>query len=681
MGGVHLADDTECTKCGANAGIYAGEAGGKACDKCRPGTYQNNSGASFCNNCSSGTFSQLGASVCSFCNRGRHSNSSAADCENCPLGRFAVSRGSSSCETCPATQTTLTVSSFDFSDCRCGANFFWPNGKISSQQKCKRCPPSMTCEFGAKEKNIADGVSGPRPRVNQGFYSEWSAPLEVFECFSNAGACMGDLPGACSQGRSGLVCQFCPEQFFRSGDGCSSCDGRYPLLVCLLFSALTCVAIMHKVANDPLVTDLLCGQVLGFSLSVLLTFMQLMGVLGTMGIRFLEGSGFEGYSDVFMFQSSDYSLECISQKEIWQYFVQVCLFPGIVVLFLMVFGLSRWWPSKRMDTNRSINSLALINQTVLISLANLSLSAFQCFEHPNGERTLFAYSAVSCAGDVYVKFALLSITMLLTSLAPFNVMFVYAIIVVYQSRHEHRVVAIFLSRFKLCFVKWRPDRWFWGYVFVMRQQLLACSLTLFGGAPFARIFWSLWILVCYSMLLCLSTPWRVVELNVFECVVTLFIVLLVVCSSAFVKISSAGDYEILNTVLIFCCVSMAALYVVRLLVKMYFAGGWRSDFVPFPTPVDLETMDKCLFTVCNRIVDLPDDTRKTFLKVLTASERDVFLQYFRIVQNSSLNSLDLCVGVGPRFFVPRKDFTTQDQLNRFKSDWQNVKGKHRESYI
>merc|ERR1712032_1781485 len=81
--------------------------------------------------------------------------------------------------------------------------------------------------------------------------------------------------------------------------------------------------------------------------------------------------------------------------------------------------------------------------------------------------------------------------------------------------HDADASVRMLVKFKLFFQKWRADRWYWGYIFTLRQIIFSCTLLVADDAT-TQFFFVVVILVGYNTLLALLVPWRLFELNVFE---------------------------------------------------------------------------------------------------------------------------------------------------------------------
>merc|ERR1712032_1249232 len=190
--------------------------------------------------------------------------------------------------------------------------------------------------------------------------------------------------------------------------------------------------------------------------------------------------------------------ECIFSADVGQYLLQALFFPVICLVVLFIFLSSKVSPRLRMDGEKVVNTVLTMNQAFLITFANLSLLAFQCFDHFDGASTLTQYPQQFCYENDHGYFIILSIFMVLTAILPFNVFFVFAVFRVYAFRTNISGSMREVVKFKLFFQKWRAERWYWGYVFTWRQMLFACVFAMSSDA-FVQLFMVLVVLNVYNM--------------------------------------------------------------------------------------------------------------------------------------------------------------------------------------
>merc|ERR1712050_742415 len=104
-----------------------------------------------------------------------------------------------------------------------------------------------------------------------------------------------------------------------------------------------------------------------------------------------------------------------------------------------------------------------------MGFSNLALTPFQCFEHPNGKKSIYSFPNVLCYEDDHGRFIAMACFMCCTVMLPFNVIFLMAIYRLQSAKRDAAKSIVLLKQFKLFFARWRPDRAFWGYIFTLRQ--------------------------------------------------------------------------------------------------------------------------------------------------------------------------------------------------------------------
>ncbi|CAK9077551.1 LEAF RUST 10 DISEASE-RESISTANCE LOCUS RECEPTOR-LIKE PROTEIN KINASE-like 1.4 (Probable receptor-like serine/threonine-protein kinase LRK10L-1.4), partial [Durusdinium trenchii] len=147
------------------------------CAECEPGESQAQSFSTSCEKCPKGTMSHAWGSIM---------------CEPCGQGFYQDSVGHSMCKACPAGRTTKLLGATGLKGCVCQA------GSIEEEGQCVPCGTGIACPLGSTLEDLkSNNDSDPNlPRVEPGFVSHWSSPLQTFRC--RGSACPGGAPGSCS---------------------------------------------------------------------------------------------------------------------------------------------------------------------------------------------------------------------------------------------------------------------------------------------------------------------------------------------------------------------------------------------------------------------------------------------------------------------------------------------------
>jgi len=345
-----------------------------------------------------------------------------------------------------------------------------------------------------------------------------------------------------------------------------------------------------------------------------------------------------------------------------QYLLVALLLPAVALLHFIFVVLSKVWTGSGMDPGNATNSVLAINQGVLISFANLIFVAFDCYTHPNGQQTLSFFPAVSCHDADYKYFMAVAVFMIFTVLLPFNAFFVYAILAMLKYRRDQQASMRLLGRCKIFFKRWRPERWFWGYVFVLRQVFISLVHLFAPNDGFVQSIFMVSILVVYCVATTHFQPWKLWEMNIFETVVTLLIVLALMFG---VTRPKKIPTHVSERVLIIMFITMG-LYCLRIGVGIYLAKGLKGDFAPLPKPIDKKKMDVCLEAFCNSVLSSDDDARKIILESFTEADCIAFENFFESVQYAGLNSFDFGIDAGYRPYFPSDYLATEDNFENVK---------------
>merc|ERR1712032_1265430 len=323
-----------------------------------------------------------------------------------------------------------------------------------------------------------------------------------------------------------------------------------------------------------------------------------------------------------------------------------------------------------------------INRALLIAMANLSFSAFQCFEHPNGTSTLFQFPSVLCEGDYYGGFVAVSVFMVCTHLLPYNVLFVWAIFSVHRSRFNFVATQHRLKQFKLFFQNWRASCWWWGYWFTLRQQLFSLSLVLAGQDMYVLTMWLTTILVLHVVGLAAFTPWLCYEINMVE--IFSSVVVVGILSASIVNAEPAEDFNalhgtcfvlLLSLFLLFFCFSVHV--IVEFATKKFQP---KSAFVSYPKPMNVDQLDTYLSEF--RFPSFDKTVRIQIIQNLSESGRHACDEFVRCMSIAGLHEMFRThITIKDRICIPGASLADTTSYENFQNIMGNTKNCQQESYI
>merc|ERR1712222_228064 len=344
------------------------------------------------------------------------------------------------------------------------------------------------------------------------------------------------------------------------------------------------------------------GNVATCVFSTVFTSLQLFGLFSSVDMDLSGGdssvSGFVDGLDIFMFSPSAFRLECVFTADVGQYILQAMFFPVVCFVVLCFFCISKISPRLRVEGEKLMNTVLTVNQAFLISFANLSLLAFQCFEHFEGVSTLYQYPQIFCHETEHLHFVALSAWMVLTAILPFNVFFLFAVFRVYAFRTNVSISMSEVVKFKLFFQKWRAERWYWGYVFTWRQMLFACVFSI-SSDPFTQLFMVIVVLNVYNVLLAALCPWRLFELNCLEFALNILLVFLVMSQFPELDLhSNASNFRNVSFVLLMIYFCILCVCCLRVCLAFASAGSPNKKFNYYPKSIGNEALQVCFENFC-----------------------------------------------------------------------------------
>jgi len=262
---------------------------------------------------------------------------------------------------------------------------------------------------------------------------------------------------------------------------------------------------------------------------------------------------------------------------------------------------------------------------------------------------------------------------------PFNAMFVFAVCIAYLRRKDFDGSILLLVRFKLFFQRWRPDRWYWGWFFCLRQMLFACMLFV-GNDAAEQITFAVSVLSIYNVGLALLFPWRMFEINVIEFVMTILLVFVLVYMFGVVpRAANENKFRNAVTTLVWLIMCVGVCYVGRVCWGAALVGGRPNQiFVGWPKRLDHRKMSKTLEVLC--MTGLDAATTENLIGNCTDFELKNMEKFCNAMQTVSCQAFDFDVDVGLRMYVPSEYLHSKQNRADMAAAIQG-KRKHNESYI
>jgi len=383
------------------------------------------------------------------------------------------------------------------------------------------------------------------------------------------------------------------------------------------------------------------------------TFWQIFGVLGTSSLEWPESS--DGMFSAFELASVDPStlnLECLCGSEpLGSYALQILALHAVFMFYFICFCASRMLPSnKHWKIPYVVNTSLVVVQTVLISVTNFSVAPLQCFEHPNGERSMMMYPSIVCFESDYGSFLCLGCVGLVTLIVPFNVGCVVGVVQLYVHRGNVLRSQQVMYTFKLFFARWRAECWWWGVCFSLRQQLLALSLIFVADDGPSQIVWACSLFAGYLALVCLFRPWLITELNCLDALGSVIVIVVLSMVGLIPPGQTTSHSDVYEAMLLVAMVFLSVLL-------LAFVG--RAGFQALLQRVQYRALaakyisdDACVELLCQiSQCCLPRSVLVNVVSNMSESDRVSMVSFLYAFEQASLYTINFFASPGARAIV------------------------------
>jgi hypothetical protein len=596
------------------------------CEWCPAGRFSGTFDQTSCDICPRGKTSVEKSAACVECDVGRVAGEpQMEDCVDCVAGTYASSKGLSQCSSCEFGQyasfgastgctrcggdlTTESMGAVLPTDCICPKGTFSrafriPNSSDGEDTSCEACMLGLDCESNWPRSWNAVGNS--TSLAKPGFYTKASDPYEPYKCCYAACEedCPGGAPETCGPDRNGLVCDTCAEEgYFINGSSCQQCPVHSKLLVLfiVIVSCLGC-CFAYYLTNGRLTVDADNPLAMFLFLGLVVTTAQIFGILKDLDIPWPKSVDvfMTSAAAAFTLDAHAVPLECaVGDWAVARYLVQVLLpymlLLEILVLFLgsklVASILSR--PSTSWRINETLNVAGQIMQFLFIAFCGIMLKPLQCYRHPNNKWSLKMYPRVLCdEGGDHLVLMVLGALIGFGFLLPFMTWCVWGC--VKAPSESSKANSEFLQRFRFLLYRFRPDYWWWGLCFLLRQTVLAFASVLLIENPHGQLFYAGSALAVYGFLVCRCWPWISGELGFIDAGSMLALLLIVQTATNFLP--EPSDSKGRSAILLALFVTMGALLVrfFIILVRSVIANGVSGEFGT-GSPDRIETSKKLL---------------------------------------------------------------------------------------
>jgi ABC-type branched-subunit amino acid transport system substrate-binding protein len=527
--------------CACKAG-FVNDATTGNCEECKQGKFTGSAGQVACESCSPGKYA---------------SGDAATECVFCGLGFYQSANASSACVSCDAGETTIQTGLSSEAGCDCEEGMYRPRGVNTA---CEPCLKGMDCPFGSDANNFnAYGGSGEDiPLLAAGFYSTADEPLSIYECITEE-ACPGGAPASCFDRREGLVCASCPADYSvnKATGACDICSGGLTALVVLtpVFVSIV-IVLVYYIGNSPLSVNASITLTCSVAGGLIVTVFQVLAVFKQLSIPWPKSVlvTFD-VASLFALDADAVSIECAFGSDATVLYLFRVLVPiSFVVLVSILFWLSKvvgcMLPTSTRvpwSLDKVLNTIGQVLQMLFIAFAVIVVRPLECAPHPNGEASMFLFPQVLCWSSDHTPLVILAAFETLFFLAPYAALCVWANVrapVIANQASTQAAPNGFLVRFRFLMYRFRPDTWWWGNIYLLRQTLLAYASSMPADDPHGQIIFTICILSIYMLFLSRYWPWKNHSLNMLDAGSTLMMLLVISTATAFLPESPSKDFYV-----------------------------------------------------------------------------------------------------------------------------------------
>jgi hypothetical protein len=485
------------------------------------------------------------------------------DCILCTANTYEYRSYSEDCPTCPP-RTISKPGSKNITDCDCEPGT-WRKNSTTSGIECDVCVTGGRCNGGGEH---------PYPKV--GYYwdkSDNEAPFKFVPCRVEEYCTGNTTNGAegCIEGRTGLLCEDCSPNYFKSSGKCEKCNTDVQWRMILVVIGLVILILIFFKFAQLKVSHL-------SSFSIASEYYQIIAVFSAYNFKWPSGLKTAlGYLKFLNLDLDIFVPECISViTYAMKWAATLCipiifaglLFLGFLLEVIRSLAARIWGPlvrklfAKLYHVNRQnwltkqaslfvissleffaapksfkeisefgdkcIHTFVIIISFSYVFVVTKASQIFNCVSI-QGVLKMDSERTVTCFQNDWWWYFPFSIITLLTFGLGVVVLFAYVLL------FKKRILADkkFNARFRFLFVRFRDERLFWQMVIIIRKLLISTAVIFFSGFPMLVILFSMFIMFSAFILQSHHIPYRRKFHNLMEYVVLLSTEILLFCALLF----------------------------------------------------------------------------------------------------------------------------------------------------
>eukprot|EP00747_Dinoflagellata_sp_TGD_P048057 gnl/TRDRNA2_/TRDRNA2_145378_c1_seq1.p1 gnl/TRDRNA2_/TRDRNA2_145378_c1~~gnl/TRDRNA2_/TRDRNA2_145378_c1_seq1.p1 ORF type:complete len:372 (+),score=24.54 gnl/TRDRNA2_/TRDRNA2_145378_c1_seq1:87-1118(+) len=200
----------------------------------------------------------------------------------------------------------------------------------------------------------------------------------------------------------------------------------------------------------------------------------------------------------------------------------------------------------------------------------------------------------------------------------------------------HTEMQAHIERFQFLLYRYRPDVWWWGIVFNIRQTLLAFSPMVTPDDPSSQVIYVICVIIMYLALVSTFWPWKTIEVNLLDIASICVLAVMIVTVGSFIPESK---WTMKHTVLLVISIVVIILGVATLLI--YAAvnickNGAKGDFgLKFLQGRPAKILASEWMSLCKGFLELDDESQFALVASMTNYDRRVLDHAISSIQAAS----------------------------------------------
>jgi len=147
-----------------------------------------------------------------------------------------------------------------------------------------------------------------------------------------------------------------------------------------------------------------------------------------------------------------------------------------------------------------------------------------------------------------------------------------------KSQRFNNLDSVFMIRFRFLMYRFRPDTWWWGNIYLLRQTLLAFASSMPADDPHGQIIFTICILSIYMLFLSRYWPWKNHSLNMLDAGSTLMMLLVISTATAFLPESPSKDFYVVFLIGLLCILGLYIIGFIVTALRVFLTKGVTGEF-------------------------------------------------------------------------------------------------------